>query len=78
MGANKSDIDVTTKGMNVYMKPRQNTDLWEAAEVIYDEDSEEVWARLPKNDTQSRQIELTEAELASASGVEYTQGFGGF
>ena len=78
LGANKSDIDMTTKGMNVYMKPRQTTELWESVEVIYDEDSKEVWARLPKNDTQSRQIELSEAAVASASGVENEQGFGGF
>ena len=68
---------MTTKCMNVYMKPRQTTELWESVEVIYDEDSKEVWARLPKNDTQSRQIELSEAAVASASGVEYEQGFGG-
>jgi len=80
--ADVATVQQTTQGADVYKLPATSRDLWEGVEVVYDKNSEEVWARLREDVTPSEQIEFTEEEIARTSGVEISDnndlGFGGY
>ena len=80
--ADVATVQQTTQGADVYKLPSTSKELWEGVEVVYDKNSEEVWARLRDDVTPSEQIEFTEEEIARTSGVEISDdnplGFGGY
>lgn len=67
-GASPLTKKETSKGENVHIKSSIDTSLWQSIELLYDSDSEELWARLPKEET-SLPDEITEQEVARISGV---------
>ncbi len=80
--ADIATVQQTTQGADVYKLPSTAKELWEGVEVVYDKNSEEVWARLRDDVSPSEEIEFTEEEIARTSGVEISSdndlGFGGY
>jgi len=67
--ADPSEIKETTGGQNVYKYSGKT--LWEGFEVIYDEDSKEIWAK--QEIKKPRQVQYTKNELANFSNVNTSE-----